>query len=167
MTIEDQALFASRPSAGSVACGRLEGNMTNPEQFRDESFKLELAGYRILLVENDPLIAFYLAESLCSLGAEVIGPAYDLESALKLAESDGISAAILDVLLQEKEVWPVARLLAHKGVPFALCTGLEGDLVEDAELADRPTLCKPFRELELRKTLQDMLGHAGSPVPIP
>ncbi|WP_448503205.1 response regulator [Sphingomonas sp.] len=106
---------------------------------------------RILIVEDEPLIAMMLEDFLDILGKEVAGTAETVQSALDCVAKGGIDAAILDVNLRGGEKsWPVADALADKGIPFVLATG--GDVVADAHQA-RPVLAKPFTMDGVEKAL--------------
>ena len=73
---------------------------------------------RILVVEDNVAVASTLREVFVRAGAEVIGPANTLAQALSAAESEVLSVAILDIDLHGLQVWPVARLLESRGIPF-------------------------------------------------
>lgn len=118
-----------------------------------------LRGLRILVAEDDALLALGYEESLKDAGAEVVGPAATVEEAGKLAEANGISAALLDIRLDDGEVWPVARLLAGKGVPFAFCTGHFNSSNLPAEWSGRPILTKPTRSNRIIDALAKMLAN--------
>ncbi len=99
---------------------------------------------RILLVEDEPLIAMMLEDFLEALGKTLAGTADSCEAALALVEAGEIDAAILDVNLRGGEQsWPVADALAAQGVPFVFATGGTQDGLIEAH-RDRPTLSKPF-----------------------
>lgn len=83
-----------------------------------------LDGKRILVAEDEPLIALDLADLIADHGAAVVGPAYSLSDAQALLgapSSDGtaIDGALLDIDLGDDLVWPLALLLQQKGIPFA------------------------------------------------
>ncbi|MDN3721862.1 HWE histidine kinase domain-containing protein [Roseibium salinum] len=80
-------------------------------------------GKRILIVEDEPLIAMELESTLASHGFEVVGPASHVESAIRLIGQERLDAALLDANLGGKPVTDVAEALAEKGVPFAFGTG--------------------------------------------
>jgi DNA-binding response OmpR family regulator len=80
-------------------------------------------GRRILLVEDEPIIALEIAQALTDLGAAVAGPAHTLAQAQALAAADDLSAAILDLTLGNTEAWPVAEALHARGVPILFHTG--------------------------------------------
>jgi DNA-binding response OmpR family regulator len=83
----------------------------------------ELSGARILVVEDEALIAFELQASLTDAGAQVIGPSLTVAEAFVLAGRETLSAAILDVRLGRDTIAPVARKLAARGIPFLFYTG--------------------------------------------
>jgi CheY-like chemotaxis protein len=85
---------------------------------------LPLAGRRIMLVEDDYLVADDLAAHLREAGGEVIGPASSLPAAMRLAcESERIDAALLDIDLNGVAVFPLAAELRARGVPLLFLTG--------------------------------------------
>jgi CheY-like chemotaxis protein len=75
-----------------------------------------LTGKRVLLVEDEAVIAFALEDMLHELGCVVIGPAYQLETACTLAEAEAIDVAILDVNLNEARSYAVADILQRRGI---------------------------------------------------
>lgn len=99
---------------------------------------------RILIVEDEPLIAMMLEDFLDALGKTTAGSADHVAAAIVLIGGGGIDAAILDVNLRGGEKsWPIADALAAAGTPFVLATGGTHDSIADA-YRDRPTLVKPF-----------------------
>ena len=82
-----------------------------------------LAGRRILVVEDEVLVAMELSFALADAGASVAGPAHTIRDAAALAAAGGIDAAVLDVDLHGREIFPIAALLAEAGVPFVFHTG--------------------------------------------
>ena len=91
-----------------------------------------LAERHVLVVEDDYLIAAALAEELADRAAVVIGPAPSVESALILVDGAGqLDLAVLDVNLRGEEVYPVADVLAAKGIPFVLVTGYDRHAIPD------------------------------------
>ncbi len=99
---------------------------------------------RILLVEDEPLIAMMLEDFLEVLEKTLAGTADTVAAALALIAAGGIDAAILDVNLRGGEQsWPIADALAAQGIPFVFATGGTQDGLVEAH-RDRPTLAKPF-----------------------
>jgi DNA-binding response OmpR family regulator len=104
-----------------------------------------LQAWRILVVEDEALVASLLEDDLRSTGAEVIGPARSVDEALLLiAAAEGrLSAAVLDFNLNGTMVSPVADCLADLGVPFVFATGY-GESCDRGLHAAAPVLAKPF-----------------------
>ena len=112
---------------------------------------------RILLVEDEPLIAMMLEDYLDILERQVAGTADTVAGALDLVAAGGFDAAILDVNLRGGEKsWPIADALADRGTPFLLATGGSDDTVAPRH-RDRPVLQKPFTMDGVEKAL-DALG---------
>jgi CheY-like chemotaxis protein len=86
-----------------------------------------LRGKRILLVEDEPLIAMEIEAELLSAGCEVVGPAGTLAGALRLIAEISCDAALLDANLGGQPVDALAAALTQKGVPFAFATGYGRD----------------------------------------
>jgi len=114
---------------------------------------------RILIVEDEPLIAMMAGEWLEELGHVVVGPAYDLGSALELAEGD-VDGAILDVTLGRDTSYPAADRLRERGVPFAYSTGY-GQEGLDPERRATPQISKPFEFERFRTVVEAMLSSAA------
>ena len=106
----------------------------------------KLSGKRVLVVEDEALVAMLLEGELRDAGAEVVRPACSLGEALGLidrsAADGGFSAAVLGINLQGTAVGPVADRLAALGVPFLFVTGYREDFDRGAHAA--PVLPKPF-----------------------
>ena len=109
---------------------------------------------RILIVEDEPLIAMMLEDFLDALDKQVAGTADTVSTALDLVAAGGIDGAILDVNLRggEKST-AIADALARRGVPFVFATGGSDDSVV-AEHRDRPRLQKPFTMDGVAKALE-------------
>jgi CheY-like chemotaxis protein len=109
-----------------------------------------LKGHRLLVVEDEYLVAADLAASLESLGAEVIGPAASVEEALSFVEKDGVrlDGAVLDINLRNERVYPVADVLTARGIPFVFTTGYDAAAVPTA-YAWAPRCEKPVDKTQL------------------
>jgi DNA-binding LytR/AlgR family response regulator len=118
----------------------------------DEPRKLE--GRCLLVVEDDYLVAADLAASLELLGAEVVGPAGSVEEALTLVENEGgrLDGAVLDINLRNERVYPVADVLAARGVPFVFTTGYDAAVVP-RPYSDAPRCEKPVDKERLIRCL--------------
>lgn len=83
----------------------------------------ELAGDRILVAEDELLIALDVGSILSDAGAEIIGPATTLTAAIELARTAPLSAATLDVRLGRETTEAIAATLCDRGIPFLFYTG--------------------------------------------
>jgi CheY-like chemotaxis protein len=118
-----------------------------------------LAGRRILIVEDEAMIALLIEDVLTDLGSTVVGPASRVEEALEFARSAEIDLAALDLNLGGDPVYPVAEALAGRGIPFVFMTGY-GQLGIAERWRGRPSIAKPFRPTQLASFLRDALkGH--------
>jgi CheY-like chemotaxis protein len=110
----------------------------------------DLSGLRILVVEDDFLIAMDIKEAIERLGGHVVGPIGRLEQAHALARREVFDAAILDVKLDGDVTFPLAEELLMRGVPIALATGY--DLASLPEKFHHvPHLRKPFHDADVRR----------------
>lgn len=108
---------------------------------------------RVLIVEDEALIAMELIDMLKDAGYEVVGPAGSVGSALELLKEEGCDAAILDVNLGNESAAPVAQVLAERGTPFLTVSGY-GSAQRPLEFSSAPHLNKPLRSERLVRTLQ-------------
>src|SRR5215213_8423994 len=107
---------------------------------------LMLRDKRILVVEDEALVAMLIEDELLEAGARVVGPAASAGEALRLIETaadGGLSAAVLDINLAGEAVRPVADRLAALGVPFLFATGY-GEGCDTGGHATARVLRKPF-----------------------
>ncbi|WP_441260666.1 response regulator [Bradyrhizobium sp. 521_C7_N1_3] len=115
---------------------------------------------RILVVEDEYLIALELDTELRAAGYRVIGPVADIEGALELLKVERPDAAILDVNLAGRWVTPVAETLRSMSVPFILASGyVAADLRGHPVLRDAANVGKSWRSEYLLETLRSALGR--------
>ncbi len=107
---------------------------------------------RILVVEDEMLVAMNIEDMLLDLGHEVAGLAGRLAPALALAGEAELDLAMLDVNLAGEQSFPVADILIGRGIPFLFATGYGIKGIPDA-YRDRPVLQKPFRAQDLGEAL--------------
>ena len=109
---------------------------------------------RILVVEDEMMIAIMLEDMLLDLGHEVVGVAQNLPVALAMAEAKAgqFDMAILDINLAGERSFPVALRLAEQGVPFMFATGY-GALGLEEPFRDVFTLKKPFQQEDLARAI--------------
>ena len=115
----------------------------------------DLHGARVLIVEDAVLLALELETGLSEAGAEVVGPAYELQEALNLL-AQPIDAAVLDANLNGLSVTPVAEALAARGVPFVFATGY-GDTGAPMGF-DAPVIRKPYDVTQVAAAVSGLLG---------
>lgn len=117
-----------------------------------------LKGQRILLIEDEAMVAFMIEDMLESFGSVVVEVAGDLSRGLALARDDAlvIDAAVLDVNLGGEPVFPLAETLAARGVPFVFSTGYGREGVIPP-FDCRPVLAKPFSAQSLAAALLSVI----------
>jgi DNA-binding response OmpR family regulator len=116
-----------------------------------------LEGVRVLLVEDEYLVASLIEEILEIAGCIVTGPIPRLAQAVDAADRETCDAAVLDVNLAGERIYPVADILSRRNIPFVFVTGYG---VLPGEYANRPRLCKPFKMADLLDTLSDIVKTA-------
>ena len=112
-------------------------------------------GLRVLVVEDEAMVALLLEEMIAELGYQVVGPVARLGKAVEIASTEMIDAAILDINVDGKEVYPVAETLAARHIPFAFVSGYGKEGLRSSYRAS-PTLGKPFRRQDLQKLFEKM-----------
>jgi CheY-like chemotaxis protein len=120
---------------------------------------LPVAGRRILVVEDEALVAILMRDVLCELGFAVVGPVATMAQALAAAREAPIDAAILDVNVGGEAIYPVADALAARGLPFVFVTGYSADAIE-RRYARVPVLEKPIQSDVLRTLFVTPLPEA-------
>ena len=112
-----------------------------------------LQGRRILVVEDEALVAMLVEDALLDAGCSVVGPVATVAEALALLEQGEMpEAAVLDLNLAGETSTPVADALTRRGVPFVVATGY-GAAGLPPEHRDVPVLAKPYDPAELTATL--------------
>jgi CheY-like chemotaxis protein len=112
--------------------------------------------WRILVVDDEVLVAYDVAQIVEDMGAMVIGPAHDLERGLELAEREQIDFALLDVNLGTQMSTPIAERLKTRGIPFVLVSGYARAHIP-ASLAEETLLKKPCTPENIRSAIQSAL----------
>ena len=118
---------------------------------------------RVLLVEDEAIIAIMLEDTLTDLGCEVVGPVAHLADAVRLARSEALAGAFLDVNLAGESIYPVADLLAARGIPFVFVSGY-GPAGIEARYAGAPILSKPILDADLKRAVAALRQWARSGV---
>jgi DNA-binding response OmpR family regulator len=112
---------------------------------------------RILIVEDEPLIAMMLGEWLEELGHVAVGPASTIAQAMALVDAETLHAAILDVNLNGEQANAVADALRAKRVPFAVASGDSHAASED-HFKGHPVVPKPYDFNMVSQTLELLIG---------
>lgn len=121
----------------------------------------ELRGRRLLLVEDDYMIAADFAQALEERGVEVVGPVGSVREALVLIETAGaLDGAVLDINLGRETAFPIAAELTARGVPFVFATGY-GSLALPPDFADVPRVEKPVDTTALARLLARRIASYG------
>jgi PAS domain S-box-containing protein len=116
---------------------------------------IECRDRRILLVEDEELVALELSTELSLLGWAIVGPASTLNEAQSLLSSN-VDAAVLDVNLRGRSIYPLAEALEERDVPFLFCTGYE--MVDpEGRFPDVPVIRKPAHPAAVSAALADLL----------
>ena len=116
-----------------------------------------LAGARVLLVEDEVMVAWDLGDLLSEWGCTVVGPAGRVGQALALLDAEAVDVALLDVSLHGQKSYPVAEALAARDVPFVFLTGYDRDSLPGRCQAGA-VLEKPFGASELGDALAALLA---------
>jgi CheY-like chemotaxis protein len=111
-----------------------------------------IAGLRVLVVEDETMAVMLLEDILEQFGCHVVEVAPRVAAAQKALKTKTFDCAILDVNVHGQPIYPVARALDERGIPYVLMTGYNRDDIAEP-FRDRPVLCKPFEPDQLREAL--------------
>lgn len=127
----------------------------------DHTVQKPFTGRRLLLVEDELLIALDLQRIVEQLGSTVVGPVGSIRGALQILSNTRPDAALLDVNLREGRVLPVAQACQDQSIPFALVTGYGRLELEEPLLQSAPRVYKPFDSDAIRNVLATMFKGNG------
>ena len=117
-----------------------------------------LQGRRVLVIEDESLVAMLLETILDDMGCAVVGPESNIDDGLRAATTEAsLDAALLDVNVAGREVFPVAEALKARGVPFVFSTGY-GEAGLPEHWRGHPTIQKPFTEAAIRDALMKVMN---------
>jgi DNA-binding response OmpR family regulator len=116
---------------------------------------------RVLLIEDEYLVALLLGDMLTDLGHQVIGPIAQLGQALTAAREQDVDLGILDVNLGEGNSFAVASALRDRGVPIVFSTGYDSSPFID-DFPEAMTLQKPFQQIDLEKMIDEVRRRADA-----
>ena len=117
-----------------------------------------LAGKRLLVVDDEPMLALDVADQLQFHGAQVAAVNSLEDAAAVLASGAALDGAILDIQIGDEEVWPVAEALKRKGTPFVFLSATCGERPLPDEFEGKPFLPKPLDRDSLKDTLRSLLA---------
>lgn len=121
----------------------------------------QLHGLRVLVVEDEMLIAAEMEATLEDLGCRVVGPFGRVSQALDALDGAQVDAAVLDVNVRGEMIFPVAARLKAQGVPMVFCTGY-ADLPDFPEpLREQARLSKPCTAANVEAALRAEVAKAG------
>jgi CheY-like chemotaxis protein len=120
----------------------------------------QLAGRRVLVVEDEIFVAMLVEGLLLDLGCDVVGPVSNVADALVLVANERLDAAVLDVNLGAERVFPVADRLTTSAVPFVFVTGYDRTALTET-YSSHPMIQKPFEPLEFGEALAVQLAKAA------
>ncbi len=114
---------------------------------------------RVLLVEDDFLLATDLAATIDNAGHEVVGPAGTVDTALRLIERHEPDLAVLDVNLRGSSSAPVAEALNERAIPFLVYSGY-AETTSNGALSSAPLLTKPCTGEELISAIEGLFDRS-------
>ena len=120
------------------------------------SIKGLLTNYRVLLVEDEYLLALEIADAIERAGGAVAGPFPECARALPYATGGSVDAAVLNVKVRDGNTYPVTILLPDAGIPFVFATG-QSIATEPPEWSAATWISKPYEPEELVRVLAGML----------
>src|SRR5690606_19560719 len=122
-------------------------------------------GKKVLVVEDEPLVALLVAEFLEEAGCIVVGPAYNINSALTLFEVERPDAAVLDINLGRQQTSaPIADVLEQARIPFVYATASGAAALREQD-RHRPRIAQPFAKHNLWRVLSVCLSQEASRPP--
>jgi CheY-like chemotaxis protein len=126
-----------------------------------------LSGLRILVVEDELLIALALEDILLSFDCQVIGPVSQVDEALAAARSERFDGALLDVNVRGKLVYPVAEELMARNVPIVFCSGYSDTSIMPPRFRALPQIAKPYDDTVLRRAMESAFLPRPASTPSP
>jgi CheY-like chemotaxis protein len=123
--------------------------------------KKPLAGYRILVAEDEALIALELEEILENLGCEVVGPLSRVDDVLEAAERGGFDGALLDINLRGRQIFEILPQLKTLGLNLIITSGYDDLSLFPVAFRGMPRIAKPFNEKELRRICETVFSKAA------
>lgn len=121
-----------------------------------------LEGRRVLIAEDELLLALEMKRTLEGWGCAVLGPVPSVTRAMALLERERPDAVLLDLNLKGESATPVATALSERALPFVLVTGYSATQVQEPALEGVPHVDKPVDPEKLAAALAAALGLGGA-----
>jgi PAS domain S-box-containing protein len=138
---------------------------TPPKPLPAPAARAGLAGKRVLVIEDEPLIAMVLSDYLADAGCTPVGPAQSLPRALTLIREEAFDAALVDGNLAGRSVDEIAVALTQRGVPFVFVTGYGREALPQA-FREAKVVEKPFTQDQVIGALERLLARGGNISPL-
>ena len=123
------------------------------------SSKGPLAGRRILLAEDESLIALDVKQMLEDFGCDLVGPVASVDEVLEYVQRESLDGAVLDVNLRGRQIFEILPDLQELGIRFILASGYDDVTLFPAPFRAMPRIAKPFDERELRRICERVFGN--------
>jgi len=127
-----------------------------------KSLDTPLAGQRILLAEDEGLIALELEGLLSDFGCEVVGPLADVDEVLENARRGGFDGALLDVNLRGRQIFEVLPALQKLGLRIIITSGYDDATLFPPPFRATPRIAKPFDRSELRRICEKVFANPAT-----
>jgi CheY-like chemotaxis protein len=114
---------------------------------------------KVLVVEDDALVAWDVEAALLDAGCLVVGPANGIARATELMEEQKLDLVVLDLNLGKTSSVPFADRLQQRGIPFIFLTGHSREFLPERH-RDRPLVSKPFHPSLLIRAVQQAIQHS-------
>lgn len=137
--------------------------MTADRSRNGRAAKKPLAGGRILLAEDEGLIALELERILQDLGCDVVGPLASVDDVLENAQRGRFDGALLDINLRGRQIFEILPALQKLGLPLIITSGYDDVTLFPALFRTVPRIAKPFDERELRQICERVFANPARP----
>jgi DNA-binding NtrC family response regulator len=115
---------------------------------------------RVLLIEDEYIVASAATEFLAELGYEVVAALGTLRQAMEAIPTIECDAAVLDIVLHNDDSMPIARELKRRDIPFGFASAWGKMMRDDPEFNDAPSISKPYDLDGMRKLMDEILGKS-------
>lgn len=124
-----------------------------------KSAEKPLAGCRILLAEDEGLIALELERILEEFGCEIVGPLASVDEVLENAQRGNFDGALLDVNLRGRQIFEILPALQKLGLRLVITSGYDDVTLFPAAFRAMPRVAKPFDQKELRRVCEKVFAN--------